>query len=400
MNAPDTHAAPYLGLAALLRLNFSGADLGALGQTLIQRAVAHPEDAAALMDAAVISQFRRDHDTSALLQSEALRQQRLYCLPSRQPTRLRLLALVAPGEIMANVPVECLLEDADVELYLYYASAEEFDPADIPEHDVLFIAIGESSANRAILQAWLPLLAEWPRPVLNDPLRILDLARDSASGLLQGMPGVSMPPTLRLPRSMLGQLASGDRLAGLCFPLIVRPLDSHAGKDLYKFESAAELAAVLHELPGDAFFVSAFIDYRSAEGQYRKYRIILVDGQPYPCHMGISSHWMIHYLNAGMEHSADKRAEEAQFLLDAEDGFTARHGDALRAIAQRAGMDYLGVDCAETPRGELLVFEIDHAMVVHAMDSVELFPYKQAPMQRIFDAFRAMLSKACGHAAG
>ena len=30
-------------------------------------------------------------------------------------------------------------------------------------------------------------------------------------------------------------------------------------------------------------------------------------------------------------------------------------------------------------------------MMVHAFDSVELFPYKQAPMNKLFNAFRDML---------
>jgi hypothetical protein len=49
------------------------------------------------------------------------------------------------------------------------------------------------------------------------------------------------------------------------------------------------------------------------------------------------------------------------------------------------------MDCAQTLDGKLLVFEVDTAMVVHALDSVELFPYKKATMQKLFGAFRQML---------
>ncbi|MFN3398189.1 MAG: hypothetical protein ACK4ZS_06605 [Sulfurimicrobium sp.] len=60
----------------------------------------------------------------------------------------------------------------------------------------------------------------------------------------------------------------------------------------------------------------------------------------------------------------------------------------------RAGLDYLGIDCGESPDGKLLVFEADSNMIVHAMDPVDLFPYKQAQMQKVFAAFRAMLAAA------
>jgi hypothetical protein len=143
------------------------------------------------------------------------------------------------------------------------------------------------------------------------------------------------------------------------------------------------------------FFVSNYIDYRNADGLFRKYRLVLIEGRPFPCHLAISSHWMIHYLNAGMAESAEKRAEEADFMVNFS-AFAARHAQALKAIQQAFGLDYLGIDCAETTNGDLLIFEVDPAMVVHAMDPVEVFPYKQAPMRQLFAAFHEMLFRAAG----
>lgn len=401
---PILPAAKYLGLATLLRLNMAGADLRPILEKLIQQATDDPNDSCSLMDAALIFQFHGNQELALNLQKEALSLHRLYCLPAKKPVKLRLLVLMVPGAINANVPIECLLEDSDVELNIYYATGTEIDPAEIPEHDVLFVAICETEANRPILQAWLPLLAQWPRPVLINPLNIERVARDTAADLLSALPDVVMPPTLRLSRSALVQMtvscaATGQLQPGLAFPLIVRPLDSHAGNDLYKVDSPAEMIEKLGTMPGGEFFVSPFVDYRSNDGQFRKYRIILIQGQPFACHMGISSHWMIHYLNAGMADSAEKRAEEALFMANFEAGFAKRHANALAAINDRIGLDYLGIDCAETSDGRLLIFEVDHAMVVHAMDSVDLYPYKQPAMQKIFSAFRAMLFKAAGKTA-
>ena len=121
---------------------------------------------------------------------------------------------------------------------------------------------------------------------------------------------------------------------------------------------------------------------------------MLVDGVPHICHFAVSSHWMIHYLNAGMDASAAKRAEEAHCMAHFDEGFARRHAAALRAIDARMGMPYLGIDCAETRDGELLVFEADNAMIVHAMDAQALYPYKRPAMQKVFTAFRAMLARA------
>ena len=113
--------------------------------------------------------------------------------------------------------------------------------------------------------------------------------------------------------------------------------------------------------------------------------------------MAVSKNWMIHYVNAGMYEEAWKRAEELAFMTDFE-AFKRRHHNVLQAIARAIPLDYLCIDCAETASGEFLVFEVDHAMVIHAMDTEEQFPYKQIHMQKVKNAFRELLlHRMAGH---
>ena len=79
-----------------------------------------------------------------------------------------------------------------------------------------------------------------------------------------------------------------------------------------------------------------------------------------------------------------------------ETGFAARHEDAFAAICAALPFDYFGIDCAEAPDGRLLLFEADVAMFVHAMHDRVLFAYKDAPMARLFAAFRDLLGAAAG----
>jgi hypothetical protein len=120
----------------------------------------------------------------------------------------------------------------------------------------------------------------------------------------------------------------------------------------------------------------------------------VIGGRPFACHMAISDHWMIHYVNADMDASEWKRAEEARFMQGFDTGFALKHARTLTAIDALLGLDYYAIDCAETRAGELLVFEADTAMLVHAMDPPDLYPYKGPQMRRIFGAFRAMLGSA------
>jgi hypothetical protein len=204
-----------------------------------------------------------------------------------------------------------------------------------------------------------------------------------------------MPPTLRALRSALMLIAEGqaslpELFAGCDFPIILRPLGSQAGHDLDKLETPQEISRYLARVKDDEFFISRFIDYSGKDGLFRKFRVALIAGVPSACHMAISSHWMVHYVNAGMYEDAEKRSEEAQFMTHFDD-FMQRHRGPLEAIYQRTGLDYVCIDCAETLDGQLFVFEVDHVMVVHDMDPVDLFPYKHVHVQKVQDAFRQML---------
>jgi hypothetical protein len=121
-----------------------------------------------------------------------------------------------------------------------------------------------------------------------------------------------------------------------------------------------------------------------------------VDGKPFACHMAIADEWKVWYLNADMALSVPHRMEEALFMEGFDDGFAARHADALAQLSARMGLDYVAIDCAETPSGALLVFEADNTAIVHDMDPPSVYPYKSAQMRKIFRAVQAMLYRRAG----
>ncbi|MDA8381599.1 MAG: RimK family alpha-L-glutamate ligase [Betaproteobacteria bacterium] len=395
----ETKHPPLMGLAVLMRRLFAGEDLTPLAQQLLARASADDHDANALMDLSVVLQFRGQRDVALALQGQALAITRRYRLKGSQPTTLRVLVLMAPGDLMANAPLEFLVEDSDVLLEMLYLRPGEALPASVPDHDLVFVAVGESEQNIPLLRQLDAWLRSWPRPVINRPAAIARLGRDAVCHLLADVAGATIPAVTRVGRPILEVLAgiAGDALTppndGV-FPFIVRPVDSHAGHGLAKAEGREDVRGYLSGQSGHEFYLTPFIDYRSADGLYRKYRIVLIEGRAYAAHLAISGDWMIHYLNAGMDLSEAKRAEEADFMRDFDGAFGRRHEAALRAIHQRVGLDYFAIDCGETPLGELVIFEVDSSMVVHALDSLALFPYKQAQMRKVFGAFRALLDHA------
>lgn len=386
-----------IGLPALVKMAFDGNDLAPTWNMLVEQVTESGADAAALLDLSTIAHLQgRPHDRIAL-QAEALRFSRVYRQPAVNAATapLKVLAFMAPGDFMANIPLEFMLESACVDLDMVYVVAGEALP-EIPDHDVAIVAAAESDENQPILSEIARLTRSWPRAVLNAPQRIARLTRAGTWELLRDAPGVVIPMNARIGRSDLLDVGKkekhvGEFLAGAQFPIIVRPADSHAGKGLVKLEDPSEISDYLDEWPDPDFYLAPFIDYASTDGMYRKYRIALIDGAPYACHMAISSHWMIHYLNADMDKDAGKRAEEAHFMQTFDQGFALRHQEALREIAKRTALEYLPFDCGETRDGKLLVFESGTNMIVHSMDSSELFPYKPPQMKKVFGAFEAML---------
>ena len=390
--------APLIGVAPLMRRAFLKEDMAPLAAALLKRAQDNPGDANACLDCSTVLQLSGERDIALAVQAQAIEINPLYSLPVAAPA-LRLLVLMGPGDLMANTPIEFLLEDSDVAIELLYLTMDAAWPEIVPDHDVMLVAVAESDANQPLLQLLAGVSADWPRPVVNLPERIAVLSRDGVCAALADADGIEMPVTARIDRATLESLAAGTMaveaiLPGDVFPLIVRPIGSHAGQNLDRMACAADIGAYLERVDAQRFYISRFVDYRSADGMFRKYRIVLVDGQSFVCHFAVSAHWMIHYLNAGMSESAEKRAEEAACMADFDTGFALRHAGALQAIDRRIGLPYVGIDCAETADGKLLVFEVDNAMIVHAMDDEVVYPYKKPAMQKVFHAFRQMLERA------
>lgn len=386
-----------LGLAPLTKLAFDGGDLAPISTRLLLALAENPANASALMDLSVIEQLRGNLEDGLAYQDMALAQQQMFRIANEVPAKLEVLVLAAPIRMGGNTPVEFLLSNLAVGLTTLYVAEGKPLPDPLPDHDVAFVAApGDTDGARAYLNQIDSHLVNWPRPVLNSPQQIMGLERDTLWRTLHPVPGVICPTTLRCSRAQLAAFAHpdqrpGDDFAMLSFPLLVRPVGSHAGHGLVKLEGPEDVEAYLGACADETFFLSQFVDYSSEDGLFRKYRIILIDGRPYPVHMAISDQWAIWYLNADMAESVDKRSEEAQFFGGFEIEFGARHAKALSALADTLKLDYFGIDCAETQDGRLVVFEGDNALIVHDMDPPEIFPYKGAPMGRAFRAFEAML---------
>jgi len=386
------------GVAAIAQRAFAGQGLADL-LAFASRPVSDAQDLAAMaLDCSSANMLCFQADQARAQQALALEHARIFRVDSgsaphgRRP--LRLLALMAPGDLMMNTPLDFITSHLDVRLDLMFVLPDRPLPDRMPEHDVAFFAVSES--DTATLRRLAPLFPLWPRPVLNNPARTARLTRDGVAAALRHGPGLAAASTAAVTRAaLLAHLASGEAigqlLPGCGYPVLLRPAGSHAGIGLVRLDGPDAMAAHLEASPARDFFLANFIDYRGTDGLFRKYRIAFIGGAPFVCHMAASGDWMVHYMSAGTADCAAKRAAEEDAFAEFDTGFARRHRAALAAVDAWAGLDYLQIDCAEMPDGRLLVFEADTACIVHMMDPPDLYPYKAPQMRRVIGAFGKML---------
>ena len=403
---PDLHerigiaelpCADRIGFAKLTTMAFRGNDLRPLRDELMSKVAGGSAGAGEGLDLSLITQLLGDKQTGIAIQAEVLAFHQLFRSPcSAEEPKLRVLALAAAIDMGGNTPIEFLLEESGIELLTLYVIAGIELPVPLPDHDIAIVIASDSEECRDALRIIDSAAARWPRPMLNPPRLVGNLDRDKLYRRLRGIEGLDIPATVCVTRAQLSDVAQSNLLfadiaAELQFPIIARPRGSHAGVGLAKLDERAAIDRYLAERVEHEFFVSRFVDYADDDGLFRKYRIAVVDGRPYACHMAIADRWDIWYLNADMAFSESKRREEENFMRTFDSAFAVRHQSALAAMIDRIGLDYFTIDCAENKHGDLLIFEADNTAVVHNMDALDLFPYKPPQMRAIFEAFASML---------
>ncbi|HLW87094.1 MAG TPA: pyridoxal-dependent decarboxylase [Terriglobales bacterium] len=291
-----------------------------------------------------------------------------------------------------NVRLQRFLDDRIFQTFV--VATEFYDRrTPLPAHQLVVNAIGDTEVSSKALVAAESLLAMTDAPVINPPAAVLATSRSNNANRLSGVPGVVTPITATLPREQLSGSGAEEAFAGhgLVFPLLLRAPGFHTGQHFLRVETLAALPVALAELPGKELIVMQYLDARGPDGKSRKYRAMMIDGQIYPLHVAISSHWKIHYFTAEMADNPDHRSEDAAFLENMAAAIGPLAMDALRRIQSTLGLDYAGIDFGLSARGEVLLFEANATMVVNRPDPDERWNYRLPAYQRIHTAVQNML---------
>ncbi|MBV9509102.1 MAG: tetratricopeptide repeat protein [Caulobacteraceae bacterium] len=365
------------------------------GRLVEAETVLRAEIAAGRMDAEVVEQLSLGLEAEGrAAEALALRNDlaRRLGVQRRGAACARTTVLVLGAVGAGHVPIRYLLDEAAfATLQVSLLSPDQPDaplgPAEraaLAEADVVFSTLGDADRDGGQLAAAAALCRELGLPVVNPPDAIARTGRDRAQGLFGDIPGMVTPPVARV---------SPEALANLVIdaPILARPAGDHGGDNLVKLDDEAAKAAWLAKAPGERLLVSPFCDFRSADGHWRKYRLIFVDRKVHPYHLAIGESWLVHYWRAEMGRADWKKAEEQRFLADWRSVFGPLATAAAEEAARRLDLDYGGMDCALLPDGRLLLFEANACMLVHLDEARQAFPYKHRYVPPIREAFTRLV---------
>jgi glutathione synthase/RimK-type ligase-like ATP-grasp enzyme len=273
----------------------------------------------------------------------------------------------------------------DDRIFLTTTIVVELFEGALPPHHVAFNAIGDADRCAPALERAAEILASTSAPIINAPAAVLATRRLDNARRLAATGGVRAPRIASMGRDEI--LASDD----LAYPLLLRAPGFHTGRFFERVERRDELEAAVARLPGGELLAIEYLDGRGADGKYRKYRAIIVDGELYPLHLAISSDWKVHYGTADMR-DPQHQAEEQRFLQDMRGTLGPKTIAALENIASALGLDYGGIDFGVDAEGRILLYEANATMTVVVPEAHEA-AYRRLPAERIIVEVIKMLAK-------
>lgn len=200
--------------------------------------------------------------------------------------------------------------------------------------------------------------------VFNHPRAVALTRRDLSAARLADVPGLQVPACRRfVPRDAAG-FAAAFEAGGFRFPVLVRPCGQQGGTGLLRIDSAAGWAAAADtSWLGAPHFMTQFVEAASADGLFRKARVLFVAGRVFVRHVKLSREWQVHNRAPGRL-SDDEELPLIDRLRDCP-VFSA----LAEAVAARLMLDHCGMDLGVDPESRRYVlFEANPAMAVFFPD--------------------------------
>ncbi len=266
---------------------------------------------------------------------------------------------------------------------------------DLSGHDCILNLVTDADQHPRTLATLGKLLRGYKGRVVNRPDAVLRTTRDLVAKRLAGVAGLCVPKVVRLRNPRPGAASAAARRADMAFPLIVRRAGTHSGRIIGVVDGPEALEAAIAG-PG-TFVMTEFVDFRSEDRLYRKYRVFFIGRRRIFRHLIGADQWSIHARErfSFMANHSGLIAEELRIIADPAGLFPAAVSAALDAVRERMGLDFFGMDFGITADGRALLFEANATMSFFPVGSQPPF----AHIERVIDPARQALFELLGSAA-
>lgn len=240
------------------------------------------------------------------------------------------------------------------------------------------------------LQRIRKLLRGFRGRIVNNPDAVLRSSRDLVARRLSGIPDLVVPQVLRLHNPRPGAASQAVQRASFTFPLIVRIAGTQTGESVRLAANPEEVEAACSD-PGD-YILTQFVDFRSADGLYRKYRFWSFGRATIFKHAIISDQWNIHNADRKriMHERPDLIEEETLLFARPEGTLPPLVHSVFDAVRARLGLDFFGMDFGLAEDGRVILFEAN-ATMSFAMSFAPPFQYLEDVNDAARQAFGQML---------
>ena len=221
---------------------------------------------------------------------------------------------------------------------------------------VLVNLICEPHLQRALRQV-ARFELETQLPLVNPSWAVASTTRALIARRLAHQAGVRAPHCTFYRRGALS-LAEHIEAHGHRYPVLLRPPGKHGSVGLVRVDGPDAIAR--QPAMADACTITDFVDFRSADGLWRKYRLVYAGDRLFRRHVLTDREWNLTRAARGfMQDRPELAAEEQAWInspLRLESGSVeARVLHQFRALQ----LDFGAIDFALPPDGDVVVFEIN-----------------------------------------
>lgn len=273
--------------------------------------------------------------------------------------------------------------------FIYPVGAKP-EPIRLGKVDLIFNEICDPDSSSKALKGAIKVCELLKVPVINEPKNVLNSGRDRVYQMLKDIEGLYVPKTIKIFPKRREEVIEHIKTTFGNKPVLLRPAGEHTNKDMDILKGEEDAYKLdKYALDGRAYYLTEFVDYKSEDGLYKKYRVFMIDGKPYPRHMIVSKQWNIH---AGvrkelMEKDENLRNMEKEFLE------TFKAPEQFEEIYRRLGLDYFCIDYSYY-KGKILIFEANACCkyTIRGRDRyVEKFRYPQKAINDIRNAIVSLI---------